>query len=507
MQDITTIANSLHPLERKILPYIKENTNLTEIQQKTGLNNIEALRAAQWLQNKQLITLKQQTPHHIILDKLGQEYLENKLPERRLLTALEKPLPLTQAAEKAKLNDNETKAVMGLLKAKGLITIENSPKGLILTLMPNGKKALSTQLPEEQLLKKKYPLTENTLTTQEKKTLDTLLKRKGILTKSQTTSITATLLPLGKQVLATGIEENLIDTLTPDILRSGTWKQKKFRTYDVTAQIPKLHAGKPQHYRHFLDHVRQTFTNLGFTEMTGPLVETDFWNMDALYMPQFHSARDIHDAYFLKEPRYGTIDPKKLKAVKTMHEKGGAGSTGWRYTFDEQRTRRHLLRTQGTACSAHMLASPNIKIPGKYFGITRCFRKDVIDATHLVDFNQTEGIIIEEGLTLRHLFGLLKQFAKEFAGTEQIKLVPGYFPFTEPSVELYAKHPQLGWVELGGAGMFRTEVVTPLLGKDIPVIAWGIGIDRLAMFKLGLKDIRSLFSNDLNILRTTQVNH
>ena len=91
-------------------------------------------------------------------------------------------------------------------------------------------------------------------------------------------------------------------------------------------------------------------------------------------------------------------------------------------------------------------------------------------------------------------------FAKEFAETDEIKLVPGYFPFTEPSVELFAKHPTLGWIELGGAGIFRPELTRPL-GVRVPVLAWGLGIDRIAMFKLGIKDIRELFSHDLNVIR------
>lgn len=160
--------------------------------------------------------------------------------------------------------------------------------------------------------------------------------------------------------------------------------------------------------------------------------------------------------------------------------------------------------------AGHSMLSKNACIkgytnPGKYFGITRCFRYDVIDATHNCDFYQVEGIVIEEGNTLQHLFGLLKLFAKEFAETEEIKLVPGYFPFTEPSVEMFAKHPKLGWIELGGAGIFRPEVVVPLLGKFVPVLAWGIGIDRIAMFKLGLKDIRQLFSHELDFLRKTRL--
>ena len=158
-----------------------------------------------------------------------------------------------------------------------------------------------------------------------------------------------------------------------------------------------------------------------------------------------------------------------------------------------------MPRAHGTACSARQLAA-GVDVPGKYFSIVRCFRPDVIDATHGVEFNQTEGIIIDDSLSFRSLLGVLKQFASEFAGAEEVKFYPDYYPFTEPSVQLSARHPKLGWIELGGAGIFRPELTEPL-GVRQPVIAWGIGIDRLAMFRLGIRDIRELFSQDLNWLR------
>ena len=148
---------------------------------------------------------------------------------------------------------------------------------------------------------------------------------------------------------------------------------------------------------------------------------------------------------------------------------------------------------------------PLQKIPGKYFGITRCFRPDVVDATHNSDFYQTEGIVVGENLNIKHLFGLLEMFAKEFTGADEIKIVPGYFPFTEPSCEVHAKHPKMGWIELGGAGIFRPELVNMLTGKNLSVIAWGIGIDRLSMFKLGIEDIRYLFAYDLKWLREAKM--
>ena len=145
-----------------------------------------------------------------------------------------------------------------------------------------------------------------------------------------------------------------------------------------------------------------------------------------------------------------------------------------------------------TAHSARQLAQ-GIEVPGKYFAIARVYRPDVIDATHLVEFNQMDGFIADKELSFRHLLGILKQFALEIAGASKVRFYPDYYPFTEPSVQLSAKHPELGWIEFAGAGMFRPEI-TENLGIKEPIIAWGMGIDRLAMFKLGIKDIKHLFS-------------
>jgi len=178
--------------------------------------------------------------------------------------------------------------------------------------------------------------------------------------------------------------------------------------------------------------------------------------------------------------------------VKGEHEKG------WKYKWDYEKASRVLLMSQGTALSASHL--PKVKIPGKYFSLAKVFRPDVVDATHLLEFYQLEGIICDKSLNFRNLLGLLKQFATEIAGAEQVKFYPDYYPFTEPSVQMSAKHPQLGWVELGGAGIFRKQVTRPFGIKE-PVIAWGIGIDRLAMFNLNIKDIRELYSSNLKWLR------
>lgn len=504
---IKKLAQSLHVYERRVLPEIAEHPYLEGLARTTGLKEVEAMRALQWLQNKKAVTITTEPKEYVTLDKNGQKYLDQGLPERQFLEAIkDKPLTLKKLGQKTKLTSEELNICLGLLRKKSAIFLKHD-KELTVKLTDQGREYLSKEFLEEQFINKEFPLDVADLTAEEKRALNQLKKRKQIIKIDTKRIKKATLTDLGKQLVSLGVrDENIIDTVTPQLLRTGDWKGKTFRRYDVTINVPPQYGGKKQSYRAFLDWVRQKFISLGFEEMDGPLVETELYNMDALYMPQFHSARDIHDAYYIKEPKKGKLDPQLVKRIKAAHENGGkTGSTGWQYPFSAERTHRFLLRTQGTACSARKLASKDLNIPGKYFGITRVFRHDVIDATHLPDFNQTEGIIIEEGLTFGHLVGLLKTFAKEFANTDKIKLVPGYFPFTEPSVELFAKHPQLGWIELGGAGIFRPEVVEPILGKNISVLAWGLGIDRLGMFRLGLKDIRDLFSHDVAFLRNAPV--
>ena len=312
----------------------------------------------------------------------------------------------------------------------------------------------------------------------------------------------------GRRVLVEVVKANLtgdeISRLTPEMIQKGTWQGASFRRYDLSIKPPRVLIGKHHPYRAYLDHVRRRLMALGFEEMKGSLVETEFWNMDALFMPQFHAARNIHDAYYVTEPTQSReAEEPHFSRVAEAHQNGGdTGSRGWCYEFNPKQSRRLILRSQGTALSARTLASePNI--PGKYFALARCFRPDDVDATHAADFFQAEGIVLGEEINFRSLLGLLKLFALEIAQADAVRYVPDYFPFTEPSVELQAKHPVLGWIELGGAGLFRPELTRPL-GVDVPVIAWGLGVDRMAMVALGINDIRDLFSTDLDLVRNTR---
>jgi phenylalanyl-tRNA synthetase alpha chain len=305
---------------------------------------------------------------------------------------------------------------------------------------------------------------------------------------------------LASALEAAGITGDEIGTLTPEMLSTGAWKAGSFRAYNVKVPPTRLLVGRSNPYAKFLEDVKDKLSSLGFEEFDGSLVETEFWNSDALFMPQFHSARDIHDVYYVAEPTKAKfIEEPWLSRVASAHTDGGdTGSRGWCYDFDREFTKRLILRSQGTVLSARQL--PTAKIPGKYFGVARCFRYDRVDATHLSDFYQTEGIVLGEEVNLKTLLGFLEMFAIEVAGAKEVKYVPGYFPFTEPSVEVHIKHPVLGWFELGGSGIFRPEV-TRALGIDVPVLAWGIGIDRMALMALGINDLRELFSNDIENVR------
>ena len=329
------------------------------------------------------------------------------------------------------------------------------------------------------------------------------LLSRGLVEEKNSTNRSYQLTPLGVQAQKElSNTKNQINELTSDLLQSKNWQNSSFRPFDVSSPVESRSTGKKQPYMAFLELVRQKLSEMGFTELDAPLITTEFYNFDALFMPQNHSARTIHDTYQLKDPKMGKLPSKKLvDAVKFAHEKGGkSGSTGWGYSWDEKVASRLMPLSQDTANTPRVIAK-GIKFPGKYYTMARVFRPDVIDAKHLIEFNQLGGFIIDHDLHFRHLLGLLQEFALEVGGCEKVKFFPAYFPFTEPSVQVSAKHPTLGWVELGGAGMFRPEMMEALGYPGLQCPAWGMGLDRLAMFKMGTKDIRHLFSTDLTWLK------
>ncbi len=507
-------VEKLHPFEVKVLLKIEKNKEYTipELSSLTGLNESQTRNGVQWLADKNLIIeTKIEIKNKLILTDKGKEFVSKPLIEEEIFRLLkEKNLKIPELMQI--LNQYEKKDIgsaIGNLKKRNEIKqgkdgtliiekIDNTYYEILKKLLKNLNKLseiLIDELPSDEIKIineiLKHPLHKNFFKTREQKIKYYKLTEEGERLKEE-----------AKRKGVTGEE---ISQLTPELLTTKKWKEKKFRHYNIHLPGPHVQPGRKHPYREFLDYLKYKFVALGFKQMEGELVETEFWDMDALYMPQFHPAREIHDVYFVKEPEYAKeIKEPYLSNVAETHENGWkTGSKGWRYKYDKKRSKRLILRSQGTVLSARMLAS-NPEIPGKYFAIARCFRYDKVDATHLPDFYQVEGIVISETANFKTLLGLLSLFAKEIAKSKEIKFTPAYFPFTEPSVELHVKHPELGWYELGGAGIFRPEVTLPL-GIDIPVIAWGLGIDRMAMMAMKFNDIRNLFTRDLDLIRGTRL--
>jgi phenylalanyl-tRNA synthetase alpha chain len=520
----TSSIDSLHPLEIKVLLSMGPSSNGTVSQERlvqdASLEPSQLSMAVEWLLAKGLISVKAETVTQIVsLTKIGELFVETSSPIERVLLAARdavqtgKRVTIQDIQAKEGLEPREVSGAVGTLKKEGALLIV---QGGCLEATGRPSQTAETLRTVLQALRagprelQAFPELSRKAVQQhavrrgnahEPFRIDERVTRSFALTDEGQAAV--------DHISQQGTSEE-VSQLTPELLKEGAWRTKRFRKYTINLRAPRIAAGKRHPYREFLDHVQRMLISMGFKEMRGELVESEFWNMDALFMPQFHPARDIHDVYFVRQPTHANrIEPVYLESVRQTHENGGATrSTGWGYRFDEERAKRLVLRSQGTAVSAHQLArmgDPSGKTRratvGKYFSMARCFRYDQVDATHATDFFQVEGIVLGEDINFRSLLGLLNLFAREVAQAKEVKFVPAYFPFTEPSVELHVMHPQLGWMELGGAGLFRPEVTIPL-GIHVPVIAWGLGLDRMAMVALGIHDIRDLFSADLEFIRT-----
>ncbi|QQO09781.1 phenylalanine--tRNA ligase subunit alpha [Breznakiella homolactica] len=523
--DIQSTVKNLHPLEVRIIRHYKSGDELTieKVESDLGFKPGNGNQALSWLQSKEIVQeLRREMRIYYELTELGREWKEKGTPEERMIELVRnrKEITLPDIAQALGLDNKDVGSAFGTLSKLGIFAMNGAKRVFLLRaaqMMESGKPfgAEADQLfPIVRGLLDKahaapnYILANDDLSQAERVAIVGISKKRGasgspfriIERETVVFAFTAVRDELAGALDAAGITGDEIGTLTPEMLSDGSWKGRAFRSYNVKVPPTRLIVGRTNPYAKFLEDVKDKLVSLGFEEFDGPLVETEFWNSDALFMPQFHSARDIHDVYHVAEPEKAqSIEEPWLSNIAEAHENGGkTGSRGWNYTFDREFTRRLILRSQGTVLSAKQL--PTAKIPGKYFGMARCFRYDRVDATHLSDFYQTEGIVLGEEVNLRTLLGFLEMFAVEVAGAKDVKYVPGYFPFTEPSVEVHIKHPVLGWFELGGSGIFRPEV-TQSLGVSVPVAAWGIGIDRMALMALGLNDLRELFSNDIENVR------
>ncbi|MEM2384829.1 MAG: phenylalanine--tRNA ligase subunit alpha [Candidatus Bathyarchaeia archaeon] len=495
--------------ERRLLMALKKVGGRTSLEKITEISNLASaavMRAVLSLETKNLIKVHERRVTKFSLNEEGKQYAYEGLPERRVaevVMGMGGETQISEALKAASIQSGMAPIVLGWLTRKGWAAIDQkSQKIRILRELEEGN--------DERLLKILRDAGELALEELDNDLKDAfkLLKGRKIINLREETLREVELTEDGWSLLEKGLELiEEVTQITPELIVTGKWREKKMARYNIKAPTPKIWPGKKHPYLRFLDEVCEKLIALGFKEMRGPIVEISLFNCDGLYMPQDHPAREIHDIYFIRRPECGDLSPYMglVERIRETHECGWrTGSRGWGYKFSTLIAARLVLRSHTTAVSVRKLISDDLEIPGKYFAIGRCYRPELIDRAHLSEFNQVEGIVVGEGLTLRDLLGILERFAIDIAGADRVRFRPDYFPFTEPSVELSAYKEGYGWMEFGGAGMFRPEVTMPL-GINVPVLAWGLGIDRLFMMWAGIDDIRQIFTYDLDWLRRKEL--
>ncbi len=457
---------------------------------------IDVVRGSlQRLRAKHLVVLNEEPEAIRLLTARGASAAKVGLPERRFLDALDRhggALTPEEAAAEG-IDGEERSAAIGILRRRGLLE-DGVP------FRRRGASAAGPDLlPEEVVLKQVAGGEEEV-----DEAIASALERRGLLRTERRSIKRWAPSEEGRRIALPAEGEEAIGALTPDLLASGGWQGRRFRPYDVRAPVPFLTGARPNPYVAWLEEFEEILIGLGFEQAEGPLLETEFWNNDVLFMPQDHPARSIHDALSV-DAIQGHPPPADLLArVAAVHEgrpMPGAAEPigpGWGGRYDPAIAARPVLRSQTTAVSARFLAR-RPRPPVRMFSIDRNFRREEVDARHGIEFGQCEGILAEEGTSVRDLVGMFRELA-EAIGIRELKIRPSYFPFTEPSIEGYVRHPRHGWMEIFPGGMFRPEVTGPL-EVEVPVAAWGIGITRLALVALGLSDLRELFADDLDALR------
>ena len=474
------------------------------------LDYIVLMSAINELSEHSLGGFKEKEINQISLNEEGQEYLKKGLPERQLLDIM-----LKNNLKEITLKDFQQRS--DLDKQLFYIGISNMKKNRWIAQSSATEETTVFLIEEEfpktelesflKIFTKQSKLDYAELSKDQKKYIDILNKRKLIDKKRKTQRILY-LTDKGEKTDLSEIKElEYVSKLTSEMINSGSWKNKELKSFDVNKPGPLLKGGKIHPMINLINEIRQIFLSMGFTEIRGPIIESAFFNFDALYQPQDHPARELHDTFYLDNPKVAELpEEDRVKALKDTHENGGdSGSTGWGYEWDRDIAKQTLLRTHTTATTIRRLAQyyrNNDKTPIKVFSIDRVFRNEKVDKSHLAEFTQIEGIVIDERVTLCDLIGVISEFYKKI-GFEKIITRPGFFPYTEPSMEVSVYYDKLGeWLEMGGSGIFRPEVTYPWgIKNPTRVLAWGLGLERLAMLKFERKDIRDLYINPIKWLR------
>ena len=457
------MSQVFHDIEKKIITSLKDNATQTpdSLESSTNLSPDQIRRGIEWLKLKDLAIVTESKTSTISLGKNGLESFQKGLPERRLLDLL------NDGPRKLSNLQKELGPVFG--PAMGLARknnwVDTSADQISL-------KDLPSDLPGEKTLKQigNNALSQNEI---DKNDLSILLKRPDFIVEDIIKTKEITLTDSAKSLV-------LSDS-------SGA--------IDVEAKVPEVFVARTHPLKDTLDEISEIFVTLGFSEIIGNMTQSSFWNFDALFTPQDHPARELQDTFYLDGISAKKIaTPEQIRKVSDSHKKN------WRYNWDINEARKMALRTHTTCVTIKHLAE-NKPDEARVFSLGRVFRNEKVSYKHLVEFNQIEGVVVGKDANLRNLMGIQREFYKRI-GITKIKFWPTFFPYTEPSLQTMVYNERLGkWIELFGMGIFRPEVTKPL-GITKPVLAWGGGIERIAMLKYGLDDVREFYNNNLNWLRS-----
>lgn len=500
----------LHPLERTLLLSLaSEDENWVEIErasQGSGLSLDQVRRAVEWLKPKSLIDVETEEAAFVRLGPEGAAVLASGFPERKLVGILEQSGGKSTMDVVSKKLGPEFSVALGQARRNNWIIID----GPNVALNPEetsgeGEKRKN----EEELLLEKLKGSEklqlSKLTDGEKTALANLEKRhKGLVSELKERTIKIRLNPRGREVSVT-INKDEIDEITPEVILSGSWRTKPLRSIDVSSPAPAIYGGRRHPIRMFMDEVKEAFVSLGFEEIEGAMAQSSLWNFDALFIPQQHPTREMQDTFYLAGSKADVSRYRReMESIKSSHEAGGAtGSLGWRYKWSEDEAERVVLRTHTTAVTIRYL-SDHKPSEARVFSVGKVFRNEKPNYKHLPEFYQIEGVMVGPKLNVRNLIYIISKFYSKL-GFDKVKFWPTYFPYTEPSLQTVAFYEKKQkWLELGGMGVFRPEVTVPL-GVVNPVLAWGLGMDRLVMLRYDLEDIRELYGPNLGWLRNTGV--
>ncbi|TWT43756.1 Phenylalanine--tRNA ligase alpha subunit [Phycisphaerae bacterium RAS1] len=481
---------------------------LAEIVQTLGLDQSPVTAACSALEQAGLVRIDEVAFEEIRLGQEGAVYATSPLPERVIvdvLTAQGGQSRLTEIPQHCPLNAGAVGQSLRWLAQRGWARKEAD----LLVLTDAGRAARGQTQPDEALLQ---ALANGKVATRAELSdlgiavdaaLDLLAKRKDFLVIKSRTARRATLTDAGRTLAERGVSGRLsVTQLTPELLADGGWRSVDLQPYDVTLAAKKLYPGKEHAFQRTLDRVRRVFLEMGFTEIVSPWVESSFWDFDALFQPQDHPARDMQDTFYISRPERSKLpDAELVERVKAAHETGGdTGSTGWQYRWRRELAAKPVLRTHTTAATIRALSKHASGTTGKYFVIGPVFRRETVDYKHLPVFHQVDGIIVDPHASLTTLLGTLKAFYRKM-GFDDVHINPSFYPYTEPSAEVLVHlESRNEWVEMGGSGIFRPEVTLPL-GLGDRVLAWGLGLERLAMMIHNLSSIGQLYFATMPWLR------